>query len=82
MDKKLMYRPVSQGGVLCGYIDSDWAGCVEMRKSTFGFVFLLNWGAVSWMSKKQEAVASSSCHAEYMALNRAGSEVVWLRQLM
>ena len=82
LDRKLEYRPVSQSGVLYGYTDSDWAGCVETRKSTGGFVYLLNGGAVSWMSKKQEQVATSSCHAEYMALNRAGREAVWLRRLL
>ena len=29
------------------YTDSDFAGCVDMRKSTLGYVFLLAEGAVS-----------------------------------
>jgi hypothetical protein len=45
---------------LCGYTDSDWAGCVDDRKSTSGYVFSLGMGAVTWTSKKQHAVALSS----------------------
>ena len=30
-----------------GYSDSDFAGCVDSRKSTFGYLFLLAGGAIS-----------------------------------
>jgi hypothetical protein len=36
---------------LTGFVDSDFAGDVDSRKSTTGFVFMLNGGAVSWVSK-------------------------------
>jgi hypothetical protein len=39
---------------LTGFVDSDFAGDVDSRKSTTGFVFMLNGGAVSWGSKKQQ----------------------------
>lgn len=48
-----------------GYSDSDWAGDKESRKSTSGFVFMLNGGPVSWCSKRQSTVALSSTEAEY-----------------
>ncbi|XP_031286695.1 secreted RxLR effector protein 161-like [Pistacia vera] len=35
-----------------GYSDSDFAGCFDTRKSTFGYVFMLAGGAVSWKSAK------------------------------
>lgn len=38
---------------LYGYSDSDWAGCVDDRKSTSGHVFTFGSGVVSWSSKKQ-----------------------------
>jgi len=30
-----------------GYTDSDFAGCIDTRKSTFGFMYLLVRGAIS-----------------------------------
>ena len=37
---------------LIGYTDSDWAGSVDDRKSTSGYVFHMGSGAISWASKK------------------------------
>ncbi|XP_050945500.1 secreted RxLR effector protein 161-like [Cucumis melo] len=35
-----------------GYSYSDFVGCVDTRKSTFGYLFLLAEGAISWKSAK------------------------------
>lgn len=65
-----------------GYLDSDWAGDKDSRKSTSGFIFMLNGGPVSWCSKKQPTVALSSTEAEYIALTLAAKEATWLRLLL
>ena len=65
-----------------GYSDSDWAGDKEDRKSTSGYVFMLNNGPISWASKRQKTVALSSTEAEYMALTLAAKETIWIRLLM
>lgn len=72
------------GGTLeiLGYSDSDWGGDREGRKSTTGYIFMMNNGPVSWSSKKQTTVALSSTEAEYMALTQAAKEATWLRLLM
>ena len=69
-------------GKLIGYSDADWAGDIETRRSTSGYVFVLNSGVISWISKKQRSVALSSTEAEYMALSEATQEEVWLKSLM
>ena len=46
-----------------GYSDSDFDGCLDIRKSTFGYLFLLVEGAVSWKSAKQTFIASSTMEA-------------------
>jgi len=51
-DHMLTYRRSDHLKVI-GYSDSDFAGCVDTRKSTLGFVFLLARGAISWKSAKQ-----------------------------
>ena len=65
-----------------GYCDSDWAGCRVTRKSTEGFVILIGGGAVSWRSKKQSVIATSSCEAEYIASFTAAKECTWLSRLL
>ncbi|GER53018.1 F-box and associated interaction domains-containing protein [Striga asiatica] len=50
-----------------GYSDSDFAGCLDSRKSTFGYVFLLAEGAISWKSAKQSVIAASTMEAEFVA---------------
>jgi ribosomal protein S12 methylthiotransferase accessory factor YcaO len=50
-------------------------------KSTSGYVFIAGEGAITWSSKKQISTASSSTHAEYVALSEASREACWLRNL-
>lgn len=79
-------RGITYGGqeklLVEGYSDSDWAGDLESRKSTSGFIFMLNGGPVSWCSKRQPTVALSSTEAEYIALTLAAKEATWLRLLL
>ena len=67
---------------LVGYSDADWAGDVDSRKSTSGYVFMLGNSVISWTSKKQPVVALSTTEAEYIALCLATQEAVWLRRLL
>ena len=76
----LLYRKDSSGSCT-GYSDSDWAGDIEDRRSTSGYLFLINGAGVSWRSKKQSSVALSTAEAEYMALASAAQEAIWIRQL-
>jgi len=66
---------------ICGFVDVDWAGDLDQRRSTSGYVFNLFGGAVSWMSKKQSIVALSTTKAKYMAATHASKEAVWLQRL-
>ena len=45
-DYMLMYRQTDNLEVI-GYSDSDYAGCIDSRKSTSGYVFMLADGVVS-----------------------------------
>ena len=65
-----------------GYTDADWAGDYDTRRSTSGYIFNVGSGAISWSSKRQPTVASSSCEAEYMGQTQATKEAVWLKLLL
>ncbi|XP_068326390.1 secreted RxLR effector protein 161-like [Pyrus communis] len=52
---------------LVGFTDSDLAGDMDERKSTGGYIFKLNGGAVSWKSAKQTIISTSTMEAEFVA---------------
>jgi reverse transcriptase-like protein len=66
---------------LVGYVDADGAS-QEHRRAISGYVFMVDGGAVSWSSKKQELVTLSTAEAEYVAQTHAAKEAIWLRRLL
>jgi hypothetical protein len=67
---------------LLGYSDSDWVNCPDTRRSVAGYTFNLGSGATSWSARKQKAVTTSTCKAEYVAAFEATKEAMWVRQLL
>lgn len=67
---------------LIGYCDSDWAGDLDTRRSTTGYVFTFGGSAISWNTKRQSTVALSTTEAEFMAMTEAAKEALWLKQLL
>ena len=79
IDDKLIYR-VSDAITLEGYSDSDWAGCLDSRRSISAYCFFLdtNSAAISWKCKRQATVATSTAEAESVALFEASQEALFL----
>lgn len=73
---------ISERSDLIGYTDSDWAGSIDDRQNTYGYVFHMGLGAISWASKKQSLVAFSRAEAEYVAATAATCQVVWMRRML
>ncbi|XP_043687498.1 secreted RxLR effector protein 161-like [Telopea speciosissima] len=65
-DYMLTYRATDQLEVI-SQSNSDFASCLDSRKSTSGYVFLLAGGIISWKSKKQTCVSTSTMEAEFVA---------------
>ncbi|KAL0436856.1 UNVERIFIED_CONTAM: protein NRT1/ PTR FAMILY 2.7 [Sesamum radiatum] len=61
---------------------SDYAGDVDDRKSTTGFVFYFGENAISWCSRKQPIVTLSTCESEYVATTAGTCHAIWLRRLL
>jgi hypothetical protein len=66
---------------LVGYVDADGAS-QEHRRAITGYVFMIDGGAISWSSKKQELVTLSTTEAEYVAQTHAAKEAIWFRRLL
>ena len=75
-------RNSQQQPVLAGWVDSDWGGDIETRKSTTGLVVQLCNGPVAFSSMLQQTIALSSAVAEYIAACSIAERVVFLRQLL
>jgi hypothetical protein len=65
-----------------GYVDADYAGDLDDRRSTTGYVFTLTGGPICWKSMIQSTVAMSTTEAEYMAAAEAAKEALWLTGLV
>ncbi|KAK6153313.1 hypothetical protein DH2020_012952 [Rehmannia glutinosa] len=75
-----LWYPKEGGFKLVGYSDSDYVGCRIDRKSTSGTCQMLGNSLVSWFSKKQNSIATSTTEAEYIAVGSCCAQVLWMRQ--
>ena len=73
---------LAKGGVVEGFLDLDFGGDVDKRKSLIGYV-LTAWGsAISWKAKLQSIVALSSIEAEYIATIEAMKKGLWIKGMI
>jgi hypothetical protein len=68
--------------IITCYTDSDWANDKTDRHSITGWIVKLNGDIISYSSKKQVCVATSSSEAELYAEASAIKEVIWLKGLL
>ncbi|KAD2805405.1 hypothetical protein E3N88_38782 [Mikania micrantha] len=74
-----IWYSTGQSCKLVAFSDSDYAGCKLSRKSTSGGCQFLGNCLVSWQSKKQTSVATSTAEAEYIAAASCTSQILWLQ---
>ena len=79
MEKKI--HGIIGHSIIYGYADADFASDIDSRKSTTGWIFMYNGGAISWRSSQQSITALSTSEAEYMALSDAAKEARSLLKL-
>jgi hypothetical protein len=71
-----------KGDELTGWSDSDYAGDIDDRRSTSGYVFMIGTKAVSWPSKKQPIVTLSTTEAEFIAAASCACQGIWLSRIL
>ncbi|GJU70104.1 retrovirus-related pol polyprotein from transposon TNT 1-94 [Tanacetum coccineum] len=71
----------SLNGVV-GYIDSDYAGDLDARKSLYSYIFSHCGSAISWYSSLQAITALSTTEAEYISSTEGVKEAIWLRGMV
>ena len=74
-----LWYPKDSGLELMGYSYSDHAGCKIDRKSTTGGCHFLGGKLVSWTSKKQTSVSTSTAEAEYVSAASCCAQILWMK---
>jgi len=79
----LVFQKDSIGKQECvEYVDSDYVGNLDKRRSTTGYVFTLYQAPMSWHSIVLSTVALFATELEYMPMTEAMKEVIWLQGLL
>ena len=64
------------------FSDADYAGCMDDKKSTSGYIFVMVEGATSQKSIKQTLTALSTMEAEYVACYKASYHAISLQNFV
>jgi len=67
---------------LWGWIDADWAGDTDTRRSYTEYILMMNDGPISWKSRRQDNMSLSTFEAEFVAVSQAGQESIYLRKTL
>ncbi|CAL2276443.1 unnamed protein product [Prunus armeniaca] len=80
--QRIMFEKQKENAMVLEYVDADYAGDLDKRMSTSGYVFTCAGGPISWRALLQPITALSTTEAEYIALAEAGKEAIWLSGLV
>ncbi|XP_057981108.1 secreted RxLR effector protein 161-like [Malania oleifera] len=72
------FRAQQSDLTVVGYEDTDYAGDLDDRRSTTGYVFTLVGRPICWRFMVQSLMALSITESEYMTVAKAVKETLWL----
>jgi hypothetical protein len=81
-EHEILFLRQSGTNSIVGYVNANYTGEVDDRRSITGYVFTLSGGPICWKSTLQSIVAMSTTEAEYMAVAEAAKEASWLKGLV
>ncbi|SGY14535.1 BQ5605_C010g06226 [Microbotryum silenes-dioicae] len=80
IDLGILYRNSSTTRLMV-YSDASFADDPESRRSVGAYASMLAGGVISWQSKQQSMIATSTTEAEILSASSATREAIWLRRL-
>ena len=64
------------------FVDADYAGDIDSRKSTSGFLITIGGAPTSWYSKLQKCVATSTAESEYYSISDCAKHCLWYLNIL
>jgi hypothetical protein len=65
-----------------GYSDLDFAGCLDTKKLTSGYIFTLINGSISWKNFKQIVSTSSMMYVEFVISYEVTGQAEWFKKFV
>nr|KYP53917.1 Retrovirus-related Pol polyprotein from transposon TNT 1-94 [Cajanus cajan] len=81
-EHKIFYKIEGRSTSLIAYTDNNYAGDLDDRRITSGLVLVMGSGVVSWASKKQPIVSSSTTEAGYITAASCAFQCIWIRGIL
>ena len=64
------------------FVDADYAGDIDTRKSTSGSLMMIGDAPTSWYSKLQHCIATSTAESEYYSVSECSKHSLWYMNLL
>ena len=64
------------------YVDASFSDKLLKRRSTSGYVFYFGSSPISWLSRRQHTVATSSAEAEFIAMGPMSQQALYLLNIV
>ena len=65
-----------------GYVDTNYVGDLDNRRSMTGYALIFVGGLISWKSIRQSTINFPTTEAEYMTITEVSKEALWLKDLI
>jgi hypothetical protein len=72
-----LFYPSGEPLTLETFSDADYATCQITRRSYSGYIVRVGRSVISWKSRKQDNITTSTTEAEYLALSLACRQIQW-----
>jgi hypothetical protein len=80
-NRGIRVKPNQETGCIA-YVDSDYAGERENRRSITGYLIYLCGVPIAWKSRQQGGITLSSSEAEYYAISEVAKEMKFVKTIL
>lgn len=83
LDYQITYlRDQERSIKLLDYVNIDYSGDLDIRRSTLRYVFMIAGGPVSWSSKCQQTIVLLITEAKYIVMTQGFQQALWMHNFL